>query len=110
MSFNATAAEFMQSLVDNNHLYTVPGCLGIGKTIAVGDLMFKFISNSFNDKEQLNLPTLAGYTIKFFDVIRPWACASLYLLGQQRRSRDIYFAIVRNPLPYSHAVFDLVLS
>ena len=49
MSFNATAAEFMESVVHNNHLYRVPGCLRISKTMTISNLGFELINNSFNN-------------------------------------------------------------
>jgi len=49
MSLDATTAEFMKLIVHNNYLYRVPGCFRVSKTMAIGDLMFKLINNSFND-------------------------------------------------------------
>jgi len=49
MSFNTTAAESMKAVVHNDHLYRVPGCPMIGKTIVIGDPMFEFINDSFNN-------------------------------------------------------------
>jgi len=49
MSFNTTAGEFMKAIVHDNHPYRIPGCLRVGKTVTIGDLVFKLINNSLND-------------------------------------------------------------
>jgi len=49
MSFNTTAGELMESVVHDNHLYRVPGCLRIGETMTVSNLVFKLINNSLDD-------------------------------------------------------------
>ena len=49
VSFNTAAGEFVESVVHNNHLQTIPGCISIFKTMAVCYLMFELVNNSFNN-------------------------------------------------------------
>ena len=39
----------MESAVQNDHLYRVPGCVVISKTTAIGNLMFELINDSLDD-------------------------------------------------------------
>lgn len=39
----------MESAVQNDHLYRVPGCVVISKTTAIGNLMFELINDSLDN-------------------------------------------------------------
>lgn len=43
MPLNTATGELMKTIVHNDHLYRILGCLKISKTMAIIALMFKFI-------------------------------------------------------------------
>lgn len=49
MSLNTTTGELMESVVHDDHLYGVPGCPMISKTMTISDLVFELINDSLND-------------------------------------------------------------
>jgi len=49
MSLNTTAGELMESVVHDDHLYGVPGCPMISKTMTISNLVFELIDNSLDD-------------------------------------------------------------
>lgn len=49
MTFDTAAAKSMESVVHNDHLYRVPSCSLIGKTMTVSNLVFELFNNSFDD-------------------------------------------------------------